>query len=257
MDWIDTIVLTYIAFLLLINFLPFFNEEAEDAVLFINYGIVLVATYESIVHAQWKFISLITTSMLIHVISDSCKVANSCISEYSNADYEGLEKYFTLYGLLHLIAYGSLSTRMVEIFVPLLVFISLITVNLGIDSLALAVIGLVCFINLVTNKNDYHIEDTVVFLVFIFLASLFYFLKEDEDITAGIEGNGLKRFFVFFYFLAFSVSTGIKKEGIIHNLRLSARWCGGNEKEKVVKSDLYEPVSTVETEIRMDLYKEK
>jgi len=256
MNWIDTIILTFIAFLLFLNFLPFFNKESENAVLFINYGIVLVATYESIIHSQWKFISLITTSMLIHVISDSCKVADACISEYANADYDSLEKYFTLYGLLHLIAYGSLSTRMVEIFVPFLVFVSLIAVNLGIDSLALAMIGLVCFINLVTNKVNYHIEDTVVFLVFIFLASLFYFLKEDEDISSGVEGNGLKRFFVFFYFLAFSISTGIKKEGIIHNLRLSARWCGV-EKEKVVTAKVYEPVSTFETEIRMDLFKEK
>lgn len=258
MNWIDTFILLFIIFMFLLNFLPYLEGGSESAVLFVNYGIALVALYESIIHGQWKFVSLVTTSMLIHIITDSCKVGEACISEYNKANYESLEKYFTLYGLLHLIAYGSLSTRMVEIFVPLLVLVSLLAVNLEIDSLALAVIGIVCFINLITKKHHYHLEDTIVFVLFMFLASLFYFLKEDEDKVANVEGNGLKRFFIFFYFLAFSVSTAIKKEGIIHSLRLFTRWCGGAEQRRedvVILKPMYQKVSTQETQIRMDLFK--
>ena len=72
MNWIDTFILLFIIFMFVLNFLPYLEEGSESAVLFVNYGIALVALYESIIHGQWKFISLITTSMLIHIITDSC-----------------------------------------------------------------------------------------------------------------------------------------------------------------------------------------
>ena len=74
MNWIDTFILLFIIFMFLLNFLPYLEGGSESAVLFVNYGIALVALYESIIHGQWKFISLVTTSMLIHIITDSCKV---------------------------------------------------------------------------------------------------------------------------------------------------------------------------------------
>jgi len=137
--------------------------------------------------------------------------------------------------------------------------VSLISVNLNLDSLLLAMIGIVCFINLITNKAKYYIEDTIAFLVFIFLAALFYFLKIDKDNATNEEGNGLKRFFIYFYFLAFIVSTGIKKEGLIHNMRLFERWCG-NRRSNIIIAQVVDDkfsrtgYSKVSTEItRIDL----
>ena len=104
----------------------------------------------------------------------------------------------------------------------------------GLDALILALVGVVLFINLVVKQTNYHLEDIVLFCVFFFVASLFYFLRID---ATDEQTNDLKRFFLFFYFLAFSISTGIKKEGVVHNLRLFTRLCGGTkEKEGNEKS---------------------
>lgn len=257
MNYLDLISLALIGILFLLIFFPLTSEASADWVIFVTYTIAIVAIYESVIHSQWKFITLITTSLLIHLVSDSCKIAESCISEYDASDFGSLEKYFTLYGLLHLIAYVSFNSETVEVFVPILVFVSLISVNLNLDSLLLALIGIVCFINLITNKAKYYIEDTIAFLIFIFLAALFYFLKIDKDVAANEDGNGLKRFFVYFYFLAFIVSTGIKKEGLIHNMRLLQRWCGKSSNRNIIIAQVvpqtgYSKVSTTEI-TRIDL----
>ena len=92
----------------------------------------------------------------------------------------------------------------------------------------------------------------------MFLASLFYFLKEDEDKVANVEGNGLKRFFIFFYFLAFSVSTGIKKRVLFtafDYLRVGVEEQRKNAKMLLYLKPMYHKVSTHETQIRMDLFK--
>ena len=255
MNYLDLISLALIGILFLLILFPLTSEASGDWIIFVTYTIAIVAVYESVIHSQWKFITLITTSLLIHLVSDSCKVAESCISEYEASDFGSLEKYFTLYGLLHLIAYVSFNSETVEVFVPILVFVSLISVNLKLDSLLLALIGIVCFINLITNKAKYYIEDTIAFLVFIFLAALFYFLKIDKDVAENEEGNGLKRFFVYFYFLAFIVSTGIKKEGLIHKMRLFERLCGRNRENNIIIAQVvpsktgYAKVSTETTRI--------
>lgn len=260
MNYLDLISLALIGILFLLILFPLTSEASEDWVVFVTYGIAIVAVYESVIHSQWKFITLITTSLLIHLVSDSCKIAESCINEYDASDFGSLEKYFTLYGLLHLIAYVSFNSETVEVFVPILVFVSLISVNLNLDSLLLAMVGIISFVNLITNKAKYYIEDTIAFLVFIFLAALFYFLKIDKDVAASEEGNGLKRFFVYFYFLAFIVSTGIKKEGLIHNMRLFERWCGGSKANNIIIAQVvqsktgYAKVATTEAgTTRIDL----
>ena len=100
----------------------------------------------------------------------------------------------------------------------------------------------------------------LAFLIFIFLAALFYFLKIDKDTAANEEGNGLKRFFIYFYFLAFIVSTGIKKEGLIHNMRLFERLCGNNKGNNIIIAQVVQDkfsktgYSKVSTEVtRIDL----
>ncbi len=223
MKGFDIIILLYVVALFLLNLYPLINEAAENVIIFVSYAIVLVPIYESYVHGKYEFLSLIITTLAIHLIADSCNIGNECISSYENADFSDLDKYFTLYGLLHLIAYVSLEANTVAIFVPILVFASLLAVNLAIDSLVLAVIGMIHFIVLIQKADKYHIEDLVSFTVFIFLAALFYFMKE--------EGNGLKRWFLYFYFLAFSISTGIKKEGVLHEMRLFSRFCGKVKKD--------------------------
>lgn len=268
MNWIDVLIVGYILFLFLLNLYPIVNKDAESWISFVNYSATLIAIYESYIHEQWKFITLILTTLIIHLVTDSCKIEESCISMYNESDFAVLEQYFTLYGLLHLIFYVSFSTKTVEIFVPILVFVSLITVNLAVDSITLILIATVCFINLLSNKHEYHLIDIIFFLVFTFLAGLFYFLKVDKDVTNNVEGNGIKRFFLYFYFLAFSISTGIKKEGVVFSMRLFSRVCGQVEKtkdnenkfpitvlippQKPPKNAGYSKVATIE---RADLYK--
>ena len=260
MKGFDIIILLYVVALFALNLYPLINEDAENVIIFLSYAIVLVPIYESYVHGKYEFLSLIITTLAIHLIADSCNIENECISSYENADFSDLDKYFTLYGLLHLIAYVSLEANTVAIFVPILVFASLLAVNLAIDSLVLAVIGMIHFIVLIQKADKYHIEDLVSFTVFIFLAALFYFMKEDKTSTE--EGNGLKRWFLYFYFLAFSISTGIKKEGVLHEMRLFSRFCGTAKKDCDQKEGImyningtpvgYAKVNTSET-TRIDL----
>jgi len=228
MKGFDIALLLFVVALFVLNLYPLINEDSENVIIFLSYAIVLVPIYESYVHGKYEFLSLIITTLAIHLIADSCNVEHQCISSYENANFSNLDKYFTLYGLLHLISYVSLEANTVAVFVPILVFVSLLAVNLAIDSMVLAVVGMINFIVLIQKADKYHIEDLVAFTIFIFLAALFYFMKEDK--TDNSEGNGLKRWFLYFYFLAFSISTGIKKEGVLHGMRLFTRFCGGEEK---------------------------
>lgn len=225
-QWVAYIV----AFLLAINFfllfLPLFNDSSSNWILITTYATATVAVYESIIHKQSKFISLIVVTLMIHLVSDSCKVLSYCVEHYDDADYTLLEQYVTLYGMLHLICYVSFETKQVEIAVPILVFSSLIACNLDYDSLLLMLVGSVCFVVVIITKDKYHIVDLSVFILSIFLASLFYFIKVDKNTLINEKGNGLKRFFVFFYFIAFTLSTGIKQEGIISEMRFIQRCCG-------------------------------
>lgn len=225
-QWVAYIV----AFLLAINFfllfLPLFNDSSSNWILITTYATATVAVYESIIHKQSKFISLIVVTLMIHLVSDSCKVLSYCVEHYDDADYTLLEQYVTLYGMLHLICYVSFETKQVEIAVPILVFSSLIACNLDYDSLLLMLVGSICFVVVIITKDKYHIVDLSVFILSIFLASLFYFIKVDKNTLINEKGNGLKRFFVFFYFIAFTLSTGIKQEGIISEMRFIQRCCG-------------------------------
>jgi hypothetical protein len=229
MQWIDTLILVFILLLFVLNFIPFFTSESESWIAFVNYATAIIAIYESYIHKQWKFISLIALTVLIHLVTDSCRLEESCISQYQEIDFPAIEKYFTLYSMLHLLSYVSLDLETIEIYVPVFVFISIASVNISLDALILALVGVVLFINLVVKQTNYHLEDIVLFCVFFFVASLFYFLRID---ATDEQSNDLKRFFLFFYFLAFSISTGIKKEGVVHNLRLFTRLCGGTKEKE-------------------------
>ena len=96
MNYLDLISLALIGILFLLILFPLTSDASGDWVVFVTYTIAIVAVYESVIHSQWKFITLITTSLLIHLVSDSCKVAESCISEYEASDFGSLEKYLTL-----------------------------------------------------------------------------------------------------------------------------------------------------------------
>lgn len=232
-QWVAYVVAFLLALNFFLLFLPLINDSSSNWILIVTYGTAIVAVYESVIHKQSKFISLIVVTLMIHLVSDSCKVLSYCVAHYDAADYTSLETYVTLYGMLHLICYVSFETKQVEIAVPILVFASLIACNLKFDSVVLMITGLVCFVYIIIKADKYHLVDLSVFIICIFLASLFYFIKVDKNNLINEEGNGMKRFFVFFYFIAFTLSTGIKQEGIISEMRFIQRCCGveGNKIE--------------------------
>lgn len=224
MNWLDTVVLGGILILFILNLVPIWVPESEVWISFVNYTVGLLAIAESYMHKQWKFISLVCVTLGIHLITDSCLLADSCIAGFEKVGFEQMEKYFTLYSILHLFSYVSLDTLTTEVMVPLLVLSSLVAVNLEIQSLVVFLLGIILFVNLIIKNEKYYMEDIVAFCLLSFLACLFYFLQVDAN--GETSGNGLKRFFVFTYFLSFSISTGIKEEGVIHSLRLFPRLFG-------------------------------
>lgn len=249
MNWLDTAVLGGILFIFILNLVPIWSAESETWISFVNYTVGILAIAESYMHKQWKFISLICVTLGIHLITDSCLLADTCITGFENVGFEQMEKYFTLYSILHLFSYVSLDTLTTEVMVPLLVLCSLIAVNLEIQSLVVFLIGIILFVNLILKNEKYYMEDIIAFCVLSFLACLFYFLQVDAN--GDNSGNGLKRFFVFTYFLSFSISTGIKEEGVIHSLRLFPRLCG--QFAQAEKKQDYKVVGTSDTPNVIDI----
>ena len=96
MKGFDIIILLYVVALFALNLYPLINEDAENVIIFLSYAIVLVPIYESYVHGKYEFLSLIITTLAIHLIADSCNIENECISSYENADFSNLDKYFFL-----------------------------------------------------------------------------------------------------------------------------------------------------------------
>ena len=177
MTGFDIALLLFVVALFVLNLYPLINDDSENVIIFLSYAIVLVPIYESYVHGKYEFLSLIITTLAIHLIADSCNVEHQCISSYDNANFSNLDKYFTLYGLLHLISYVSLEANTVAVFVPILVFVSLLAVNLAIDSMVLAVVGMIHFIVLIQKADKYHIEDLVAFTIFIFFGNICFVLQ--------------------------------------------------------------------------------
>mgnify|MGYP003322816390 CR=1 FL=1 len=58
-----------VAFLLAINFfllfLPLLNDSSSNWILIVTYGTAIVAVYESVIHKQSKFISLIIVTLMM------------------------------------------------------------------------------------------------------------------------------------------------------------------------------------------------
>lgn len=247
MKLIDIIILVFLLLVLLLNLFPLVNEDAEKDVYFIAYAIVLLPIYESVIHKKYEFLSLVASTVTVHLITDSCKIHDMCIASFDKAQFPDLDRFFTLYGLIHLMMFVVLSDKTVRIFVPVIVLGSFLSIHLEISAIVLVIIGLIHLIILLQNYKRYFLEDIVIFVLSFFVASVLYFMKEETQFG---EGNAIKRWFLFFYFIAFTISTGIKKEGVIHSMRIFSRLFGG-----VAEDQKKAEMQPMEINTRLDLIK--
>ena len=95
MKGFDIALLLFVVALFVLNLYPLINDDSENVIIFLSYAIVLVPIYESYVHGKYEFLSLIITTLAIHLIADSCNVEHQCISSYDNANFSNLDKYFS------------------------------------------------------------------------------------------------------------------------------------------------------------------
>ena len=185
--------------LFLILLLPFFATETKTFMHFLAYSTMILPFLQAVKLNKYQFLSLILVSSIIHIVSDACSELDACVAAYNEAKWDSIDKYFTNYAMTHLLFVVAFNLAAVEIAVPILVFISLLSVNLGYQSLFLILIGLICLVNGLLKLQEYYFPDLVAFAIAFLVAGIFYFLD--------IE----KRLFVFFYALSFAFATSVKK----------------------------------------------
>ena len=188
-----------VAALYLLLLLPFFASETKTFMHFLAYTAMILPFLQAIRLNKYQFLSLILVSSIIHIVSDACNNLDACDAAYEEAKWDSIDKYFTNYAMMHLLFVVAFNLAAVEIAVPILVFISLLTVNLGFESLFLILIGLICLVNGLLKLQDYYLPDLIAFSITFLVSGIFYFLD--------IE----KRLFVFFYALSFAFATSVKK----------------------------------------------
>jgi len=185
--------------LFLLLLLPFFASETKTFMHFLAYTAMILPFLQAIHLNKYQFLSLILVSSIIHIVSDACSELDACVAAYEEAKWDSIDKYFTNYAMTHLLFVVAFNLSAVEIAVPILVFISLLSVNLGFQSLFLILIGLICLVNGLLKLQEYYLPDLMAFAIAFLVAGIFYFLD--------IE----KRLFVFFYALSFAFATSVKK----------------------------------------------
>lgn len=189
-----------VAALFLLLLLPFFATETKTFMHFLAYTAMLLPFLQAVRLSKYQFLSLILVSSVVHLVSDACSELDACVAAYEEAQWGNIDKYFTNYAMTHLLFVVAFNISAVEIAVPILVFISLLSVNLGFESLFLILIGLICLVNGLLKLQEYYVPDLIAFAITFLVSGIFYFL--------GIE----KRFFVLFYALSFAFATSVKKD---------------------------------------------
>lgn len=222
-DW--TVPLLVLALFLLL-LVPLFAEQTKVFMDFLCYLAMALPFFQSLATGKLQFLSLIVISTVIHLVSDACSELDACVAAYEAARWADLDAYFTNYAMTHLLFVVSFKMSAVEIAVPILVFISLLSVNLGYQTLFLLLIGMVCFVQGILRLRDYYVLDLAGFVVSFLISAIIYFL--------GYE----KRFFVFFYALAFAFATTVRRPGK-HFLAFMFDGQGYEKVSKEQRMDLY------------------
>lgn len=185
--------------LFLLLLLPFFASETKTFMHFLAYAAMVLPFLQAVQLNKYQFLSLILVSSVVHLVSDACSELDACVAAYEEAQWDSIDQYFTNYAMTHLLFVVAFHLPAVEIAVPILVFISLLSVNLGFQSLFLILIGLICLVRGLLRLQDYYLPDLIAFTVTFLISGIFYYLD--------IE----KRLFVFFYALSFAFATSVKK----------------------------------------------
>ncbi len=211
--------------LFLLLLLPFFSSETKVFMHFLAYTAMLLPFLQAVRLTKYQFLSLILVSTVVHLVSDACSELDACVAAYEEAQWEHIDQYFTNYAMTHLLFVVAFHLPAVEIAVPILVFISLLSVNLGFQSLFLILIALVCLVRGLLRLQDYYLPDLLGFAICFTTAGIFYFLDVE------------KRLFVFFYALSFAFATSVKKNA---NHFIAFQVVGGPYEKRVQhRADLY------------------
>jgi hypothetical protein len=185
--------------LFLLLLLPEVAPETKNFMDFLTYVAMVLPFLRALRGDKYQFLSLIIVSTVIHVVGDACNELNRCVAAYDDARWADIDDYFTNYAMTHLLFVVAFDTAAIEIAVPILVFISLLSVNLGFQSLFLILIGLICLVRGILRIKEYYLADLIGFIVTFMAASIIFFM--------GYE----KRFFIFFYALSFAFATSVKR----------------------------------------------
>lgn len=221
-SWLIPILVLVLFFLLLV---PLFLKETKVFMDLLVYIAMALPFLQALGRKKYQFLSLIIVSTVVHLVGDACNELDACVAAYDDARWAELDAYFTNYAMMHLLIVVAFKLSAVEIAVPILVFISLLSVNLGFQSLFLILIGLICLVRGILRLQDYFLLDLLGFALSFLVSAIFYFLELD------------KRFFVFFYALAFAFATTVKKPG-----------------KPIISFAYYNTYETPSQQTRMDLY---
>ncbi|MAU14050.1 MAG: hypothetical protein CMH46_00735 [Muricauda sp.] len=179
--------------------LPIVAPETETFMNFLAYIAMVLPFLRALAGSKYQFLSLIIVSTVIHMVGDACNELDRCVAAYDDARWADIDDYFTNYAMTHLLFVVAFNTAAVEIAVPILVFISLLSVNLGFQSLFLILIGLICLVRGILRISEYYLADLIGFVVMFLTASVIFFMDYE------------KRFFIFFYALSFAFATTVKR----------------------------------------------
>lgn len=186
--------------LFLLLLLPLVSPETETFMNFLVYTAMILPFLRALVSNKYQFLSLIIVSTVIHMVGDACNELERCVAAYDDARWADIDDYFTNYAMTHLLFVVAFNTAAVEIAVPILVFISLLSVNLGFQSLFLILIGLICLVRGILRISEYYLADLIGFMVMFLTTSVIFFMEYE------------KRFFIFFYALSFAFATTVKRK---------------------------------------------
>tara|TARA_B100001094_G_scaffold17594_2_gene15148 strand:- start:2135 stop:2851 length:717 start_codon:yes stop_codon:yes gene_type:complete len=184
--------------LLLLAFLPYAEEDTTRYVELISYLSLILPLYVAIQRKFWNFISLLSLTAVIHIIRDLCGSFDTCLNKYEDLKWNTLDDYFTLYAILHVMAVVAFLNVGLEITLPLLVFVTVLSTNMEMQATFTLIIAVVCLTTCILRLKDYHLQDLIAFWIVAGVAITTHFLETP-------------RFFIILFSLTFAFATSVHK----------------------------------------------
>lgn len=193
-----TIFLALHVLCLLAAFLPYIVDGSEAAVELVCFAAVLFPLAVFLQRKLYALASLLTVSTLCHVLSTLCHhYPDTC--PHSGIDWKAPTDTLFLFSVFHLLSFVAVSKRELEIIFPVLQLAALL--SLQSDTIKMSCLLLAVALSLartLTNFQNYHSEDLVLFLVAVGCAAMFDMI-------------GLRALFTVLFSLSFAASVDVKK----------------------------------------------